>query len=164
MLRSSSSWSLSVEDLIIERERYVPAHDCDLRFSMVRAMEMVAASLWAVLLSRSPWFLAEFPAHCIKRASIMNPFENPCKYCARLTTNTCPECYAACCLVCGVNICPMCVRVKLVQIEQAIHNRLVPWQHVETTMSPVRQAIFSLSFNTIELSNDYCSTARSWLR
>jgi hypothetical protein len=55
----------------------------------------------------------------------------------------------------------MCVRVKLVQLETAIRNRLVPWQYIEATMSPVRQTIFSLTgdIETIELATDCCNSA-----
>lgn len=50
----------------------------------------------------------------------------------------CPECGAACCMPCGVNLCPLCVRIKLLQIEQAMLRRVVAWQHVEILMTPIR--------------------------
>jgi hypothetical protein len=74
----------------------------------------------------------------------MNSVEHPCKYCSQVTVHSCLECHSACCMACGVNICPLCVRVKLVQLEQAIHDRLVPWQYIETTMLPIQRMTFAL--------------------
>jgi hypothetical protein len=46
-------------------------------------------------------------------------------------------------MACGTNACPLCVRIKLVQIESALRQRLVPWQHVDVTMMPIRRTIMA---------------------
>lgn len=71
----------------------------------------------------------------------MNQWKYPCKYCRYLTSARCPECNISCCMACGTNACPLCVRIKLVQIERALRQRLVPWQHVDVTMMPIRRTI-----------------------
>jgi hypothetical protein len=60
-----------------------------------------------------------------------------CHYCGQATEQTCPECNALCCLPCGANLCPLCVRIKLALTIRALSKRLVPWQHVEASMLPI---------------------------
>jgi hypothetical protein len=70
----------------------------------------------------------------------MSTHNHLCMYCGKVTVFGCPECGAACCMACGVNLCPVCVRIRLLQIERALLNRLVPWQHIEVLMVPIRSA------------------------
>jgi hypothetical protein len=64
-----------------------------------------------------------------------------CQFCARPTYARCPECCVACCLVCGANICPICVRIQLYQNDHALSSRVVSWQHVELVMLPWPRAL-----------------------
>jgi hypothetical protein len=77
----------------------------------------------------------------------MNRWNYTCKYCRCATSARCPECNVACCLACGANVCPLCVRIKLAQVERALRERLVPWQHVDVTMMPIRRAIIAQTEN-----------------
>jgi hypothetical protein len=67
--------------------------------------------------------------------------EHVCQFCKRLTYARCPACRVACCLACGTNICPICVRVQLFQNDYALANRVVSWQHIELTMLPWPRAL-----------------------
>jgi len=71
----------------------------------------------------------------------LQPNEHICQFCKCLTHAQCPECRAACCLACGANICPICVRIQLFQNDYALANRLVSWQHVELLMLPWPRAL-----------------------
>lgn len=77
----------------------------------------------------------------------MNQWNYACKYCRHATSAHCPVCDVVCCLACGANVCPLCVRVKLAQIERALRQRLVPWQHVEVTMMPIRRTAMTQTEN-----------------
>lgn len=67
----------------------------------------------------------------------MNTRKLFCGYCGKVTEQACPECDACCCFSCGVNRCPLCVRVKLAQVEHALRSRLVAWQHIEASILPL---------------------------
>src|SRR4051812_8007638 len=71
--------------------------------------------------------------------------EYMCQFCEHLTYAQCPECRAACCLACGANICPICVRIQLFQNDYELSNRIVSWQHVELTMLPWPRALHFVS-------------------
>jgi len=72
----------------------------------------------------------------------------PCMFCEYLTWREC-ACGHACCEQCSPTSCPVCVRVKLFQAEQAMLRRLVPWQYVE---SPGQTIILSEhSYATVEV-------------
>jgi hypothetical protein len=77
---------------------------------------------------------------CSTNAYPMSREKQHCSYCDRSTLETCPECGTTCCLMCGVNLCPLCVRIRLLQTEQILRHRVVPWQHVELLMLPVRRS------------------------
>jgi hypothetical protein len=81
----------------------------------------------------------------------MNTYGHPCMYCGVVTVFGCPECGAACCMACGVNLCPLCVRVKLLQIEQAMLKRVVSWQHVEILMVPIRPISYVFTYHPEKL-------------
>ena len=70
-----------------------------------------------------------------------------CQFCKGLTYVQCPECRAACCLACGANICPICVRIQLFQTDYALANRIVSWQYVELTMLPWPRALHFVSIS-----------------
>jgi len=85
----------------------------------------------------------------------MNAYERPCMYCGVVTMFGCPECGAACCMPCGVNLCPLCVRIRLLQIEQAMLKRVVAWQHVEILMTPIHPISYVFTYHPKTLSSGY---------
>ncbi|WP_126557183.1 hypothetical protein [Dictyobacter kobayashii] len=87
----------------------------------------------------------------------MKPLEYPCRYCKRLTATECPECNVTCCLACGTNLCPICVRIKLVYIERALAERVVPWQYVDVLMLPLRRS-FLLQTESVPAERSYQAT------
>lgn len=93
----------------------------------------------------------------------MNQWEYNCKYCRHATSARCPVCDISCCMACGANICPLCVRVKLAQIERALRQRLVPWQHVDVTMMPIRRTIMAQA-ETINAGRDSSFHKTAFLR
>ncbi len=89
----------------------------------------------------------------------MNSYEHPCMYCGVVTVWGCPVCGAACCMACGANLCPLCVRIKLLQIEQAMLKRVVAWQYVEISMMPIRPISYMFTYHPENLLPGSLSTS-----